>query len=343
MGHRTLKRVPLDFAHPIGEIWEGYINPHHSTECILCGGIGYNPETKAIADTFFDLDGFGSRWTYEYGVSPEGKPAVRPPWRILGDCQRWSDHITQDEVEALVAGGRLADFTHRFDKENGWVQKQWDTPGFWCPQCHTSVPQLSPDHLSGLCTECNCAMELLPGEDIRLQIPSAEEVNAWERSGGMGHDTINHHLLIETRAKRLGVYGLCEHCAGEGSTFPNEDMQQLCENWQATEPPSGPGYQLWETVTEGSPLSPVFPSRLGLAKWCVDHATIGPNQSLTATEWYKLFLQEDGVEAASIMVGFRPPDGRFYMGAEAKAPSQYIIDPNRIRTIVSPNSRIILP
>lgn len=34
-----------------------------------------------------------------------------------------------------------------------------------------------------------------------------------------------------------------------------------------TEPPTGDGYQLWETVSEGSPVSPVFEDREGLAWW----------------------------------------------------------------------------
>lgn len=31
--------------------------------------------------------------------------------------------------------------------------------------------------------------------------------------------------------------------------------------WEKTEPPTGEGWQLWETVSEGSPISPVFPTQ----------------------------------------------------------------------------------
>lgn len=48
--------------------------------------------------------------------------------------------------------------------------------------------------------------------------PSAAEVNAAQRNG-MVHDGINRCLLIEARAKRLGVYGHCAGCAGRGSIF----------------------------------------------------------------------------------------------------------------------------
>lgn len=50
-------------------------------------------------------------------------------------------------------------------------------------------------------------------------IPTADEVNALNEPGakGFGHDAINRCILVETRAKRLGVYGRCSTCGGEGS------------------------------------------------------------------------------------------------------------------------------
>lgn len=50
--------------------------------------------------------------------------------------------------------------------------------------------------------------------------PSAESVNANQGRGLiLGHDAINRHICIEARAKRLGVYGLCEACSGTGDVF----------------------------------------------------------------------------------------------------------------------------
>lgn len=48
---------------------------------------------------------------------------------------------------------------------------------------------------------------------------TADEVNAANRTCSVGlhnfaHDAINRWILIETRAKRLGVYGPCKHCEG---------------------------------------------------------------------------------------------------------------------------------
>jgi hypothetical protein len=103
-----------------------------SIECEECGGEGYNPETGAISDAFYNFDYRG---------------------------QKWADNITQDEVDALWEEGRL----------RRWKER-----------------------------------------------PTAAEVNA---TGGNVHDAINRWILIETRAKRLGVWGKCEECAGRGEIF----------------------------------------------------------------------------------------------------------------------------
>ena len=55
------------------------------------------------------------------------------------------------------------------------------------------------------------------------------------------------------------------------------------------DPPSGDGYQLWETTSEGSPISPVFETLEELAKWCEDGATIFGSEKLSYDEWLTAF------------------------------------------------------
>ena len=140
-----------------------------SQRCAACDAAGYNAETKIIADTFYDHGDYTIDFTN---------------WRILGSIdnarklggatgRRWHDKITQDEVDALVAAGRLRKWT-----ENGWQ----------------TVPR------------------------------TAAEVNAANADGAkhsreLDHDGINRGILIETRAKRLGVWGLCPFCEGHGTVF----------------------------------------------------------------------------------------------------------------------------
>lgn len=88
-----------------------------------------------------------------------------------------------------------------------------------------------------------------PGEGWKPIEPppvvTAEQVNAWERGRGMGHDGINRGILIEARATRLGVYGLCPECNGDGYVFSTPEIKKQHEEWESYDPPSGEG--LWET------------------------------------------------------------------------------------------------
>jgi len=143
-----------------------------SVNCDACGQTGYNPETKIIADTFYDHGDWGVDFSTMTMTGSIEK--ARRPGGATG--RRWHDKITQDEVDALVAHNRLREF----DKE----KREW-----------ISVPR------------------------------TAEEVNAANADGknslghNLNHDGINRGILIETRAKRLGVYGNCPKCDGRSYVF----------------------------------------------------------------------------------------------------------------------------
>lgn len=262
MGHRTLKRVPLDFQGPLDKVWEGYINPYPGPlTCNLCDGSSQNTATKQIADEFYDHDGDGSR--------------------------RWCNSITQDEVQALVDEGRLMDFTRvpLNDEQREVVRKKVaDGGNSW-----------------------------LPYDNGR--IPTADEVNKWNQRS-FSHDAINRWILVEARAKRLGVFGKCPVCNGEGTLpHPNEAIRKLHEEWKEYEPPTGDGYQLWETCSEGSPVSPVFASAEELADWCAENATIFASEKTSRANWLKMFVGEDDLDTGSLLV-MQPG----FIGALANAP-----------------------
>lgn len=96
---------------------------------------------------------------------------------------------------------------------------------------------------------------------------TAQEVNTWAQKQFLGHDAINRLICVETRAKRLGVWGDCPMCRGEGSLWETPEDKVKSDTWEETHPPAGEGWQLWETVSEGSPISPVFDTPEKLAQW----------------------------------------------------------------------------
>lgn len=121
------------------------------------------------------------------GLNPETKAISDAFYDFEGTGQRWCAAITQDEVEALVKQGRLFDFVPRcyFDEET----QKW--------------------------------MGWEDGEKVEIEqpnMPTAQEVNRWEEKK-LGHDAINRSILIKARAERLGVYGHCPECDGEGVVY----------------------------------------------------------------------------------------------------------------------------
>lgn len=223
---REVRRVPLDFDAPIDQVWRGFLNPHwkDSRECPFCGGSGYNAETNAISDDWYDFAGTG---------------------------RRWCGAITQDEVDALVEAGRLREW--RGHGKGGWV----------------TVPR------------------------------TAAEVNAANQRGSgmlgdLAHDGLNRSICIETRAKRLGVWGGCDTCDENGRVWSSPEAEAAYHAWTETPVPTGDGYQLWTTTTEGSPMTPVFATPEQLARHCADEGVSTFGYSTTTYENWLSFIRGPG-------------------------------------------------
>ena len=146
---------------------------------------------------------------------------------------------------------------------------------------------------------------MLEGDDLRLLAPWAEEVNAAQHGQGSplgGHDAINRMILVKARAKRLGVYGKCPHCKGRGEhKFTRKKKIRRLRNWKEFEPPRGKGWQLWETCSEGSPISPVFRTAEELADWCMVNATIFADQKVSRSTWLTMFIGKKNLETGSLL------------------------------------------
>lgn len=155
--------------------------------------------------------------------TPPADPELR---QIFEDNADFGCRLAQDECDNLVDRGRLYDLAAEWKKESpGDVRSKW-------------IRKKNAD-----------------GTDY---YPPAEQVNVWAKRS-FGHDALNSWICIEFRAKRLGFHGDCTLCEGTGNLWPSAEYAKLADEWKQIDPPEGPGYQLWETVSEGSPISPVFP------------------------------------------------------------------------------------
>lgn len=248
---REVRRVPLDFDWPLNKVWRGYLTPEslHGRPCPACKN-GYSPRAQELFDLWygylpFDPVSTGStplrgdtptvREFAERNVSrsPEfygpGEAVITQEAQRLANLWngQWSHHLTQDDVDALVAAGRLMDFTHTWSPEDGWQKIE---------------PPVTP---------------------------TAAQVNDWSLRG-LGHDSINASIVIRARCERAGVDDTCPRCNGHASIEVYPGQRADAEAWEPTDPPAGEGWQLWETVSEGSPITPVFSGADALARYLTD-------------------------------------------------------------------------
>lgn len=93
---------------------------------------------------------------------------------------------------------------------------------------------------------------------------------AGRESGFIGHDSIDGWRatakVIEAAGLDPKAWGMCTNCH-DGAVEVYEGQRAEADAWEWTQPPTGEGWQLWETTSEGSPVSPVFPDRAGLITW----------------------------------------------------------------------------
>jgi hypothetical protein len=96
------------------------------------------------------------------------------------------------------------------------------------------------------------------------------------------------------------VWGRCPVCKGEGM---DPAVKEAYDAWTETPVPEGPGYQLWETVSEGSPISPVFPTEEAFIQYLVSRgSTRSAAESFAKSGWTPSMVIVNGKMATGIEV-----------------------------------------
>lgn len=245
---REVRRVPLDFDWPLNKVWEGFLSPDRFDEddCPDCQN-GWAPGAQNLYDLWYGKIPFDPA---SNGSTPlrHDTPAVRA--FAERNVNHAPDFYGSGEIAIVREGQRLADL--------------WN--GQW-------AHHLSQDDVNAL-VEADRLRDLTHTwsrengwqEKEPPVTPTAEQVNEWNIRT-MGHDGINAHVVIEARCKREGTNPTCPTCGGHSSLEKYEGQRAEAEAWEPSKPPEGEGWQLWETVTEGSPISPVFATADELAAW----------------------------------------------------------------------------
>ncbi|MGW4488428.1 hypothetical protein ACWEOE_31855 [Amycolatopsis sp. NPDC004368] len=298
---REIKRVPLGFDWPLDKVWSGYFMPDRLTDEQPCPAgchLGYSDHAKNLQDLWYGNIPFDPATTGSTSFTAD-TPAVR----AFAERQitRSPEFYGRGEDAIVREARRLADLF------NG----QWSH-------------HLDDDDVAALVRAGRLhdfTHSWVEGEGWQLKnppvTPTAAEVNEWSLSG-FGHDGINCSVVIQARCERDGQPYGCTTCDGHGSLEAFKGQRAEAEAWERTEPPTGDGWQLWETVSEGSPVSPVFPGAEALAQWLTTPAggrAAGPSRRPLTIEQARGFVSAGWAPSGFINAG-GVHDGATYVGTE---------------------------
>ena len=151
-----------------------------------------------------------------------------------------------------------------------------------CPYCNTGYTKARwtlRHHTNAIMWERDVDEEYaaltkgLAGRSPSMEIVGHDSIDAWHAED----------KVIKAEGLDSEVWGICQHCEGGGI---DPSVIEAYEAWERTSPPVGDGYQIWETVSEGSPISPVFATPEELADWMFINGT-NLDSGISKEQWLK--------------------------------------------------------
>jgi len=315
---------------------------YNKVPCSTCDESGYSPAGKQLADQWhgyasFDPVDYGSTlvtmdtpWFVESigakvrrsieisqsenkneyytnnGRIPLDQAIVRECERMLAIYNtQWSHHLIQPDVDALLSEQRLHHFTsylypdqsiEEFIRVRAYyvsLEQSDKTP----EECWVIAENEYRDR-SGCLDQSQHLYWLPHGNGFR---PTPEQVNIWHACS-LGHDAINRGICIRARALREGIDLLCPKCEGDGSRWPDKASEERYNNWKRTDPPIGDAYQMWETVSDGSPISPPFLLPAQLARWMAEKSSRN-HYNHSKEDWLRFITECGGCPSGGTVNG----------------------------------------
>lgn len=137
--------------------------------------------------------------------------------------------------------------------------------------------------------------------EVRKQMVDLIQALTGEKPSGLGFGGQGHSIFfnllemagIKNKGKNKAAYEWtqCSVCKGENL---DPAVKEKYDAWVDYEPPTGDGFQLWETTSEGSPVSPIFKTLDELCTWAATNASTFADFKASAAEWKKM-LEKDFV------------------------------------------------
>lgn len=244
-----VRRVQLDFSAPLNKVWEGFKLPERldGRDCPECDGGGYSPRARHLHDQWYGKVPFDPSSTGS-PLLQHDTPAVRA----------FAEHNVESAPWYYGTGEQA--IVHEAKRLIGYWNYQW---------CH-HLDQNDVDALveeGRLMSFTHTWVQGVGWQKIDPPVhPTAREVNTWSLTG-LSHDAINCMVVIDAKCKREGIDSRCSHCEGHGGVevYPGQRAEREAWFEEDREPPTGEGWQLWETVSEGAPISRVYATAEELA------------------------------------------------------------------------------
>jgi hypothetical protein len=220
---------------------------------------------------------------------------------------KWSNHLNDDDIKILIKNEELWSFTRR-PRPGIPLEKYIETRAYYLWVEAGRPESDGKEFWEKSAKEHNSYW--LPFSNN--YVPTREEVQNYMILTAVPPSC---YSLIKARCQKNGHDYLCKTCDGDGRVWPSQEIKEKCENWEQTEPPAGEGYQIWETVSEGSPISPVFADPQELAEWMhnsqVEEYGEDYGEVVSTEGWFK-FITGPGWAPSAII-----RDGQMLSGVQA--------------------------
>jgi hypothetical protein len=284
---RELKRVALDFKWPLHKVWKGFVNPHYGDcyTCEACNGTGLSAWARDFDNDWWGRGSFRPEDIGLNSLEPSHPEIMR---QVRRHIEQSPEYYGTGDAAVEREAKRLASHYNRY-RQNFLTQAEIDivreAAGF-------SIAFFKVLNEDGSVSD---RTEPLDPDFVTSTLISS-----------IGID-INYTPILRAMEKEKGSY-LCSACDGTTTWWSSEAEKAAAENWEPTEPPAGEGWQLWETVSEGSPISPVFATAEELARWLTAQDDNGLDGSTTYDQWMA-FLQGPGWAPSMVISGGRVMSG----------------------------------
>lgn len=289
---REVRRIALDFKAPVGQVWEGYLNPFRSRArrcaCVAEGRNGLSPRAHELYERWWGYSPFTPEMNGSTPITYQHPHiAMLAKRNLLQGGEHFN--LSLDEVQAffdadVVPETASCDVSAEYMLEALRLTRRYNS--MWAYHLNESDIDIlvkRPEALGNTHHQDTEGNWIENDPPVR---PTVEELQTLMMTS-FSSSRIEYYL-IDGICEKEGVPYFCDICEGDIQIWPSQADRTLHDEWVRPEPPGGNGYQLWSTVSEGTPNSPVFDTPEKLADFLVGPESPerrGINSDLTRDEW----------------------------------------------------------